>query len=304
MKNILKNLAVIAPSGYLDECSNLDYSKKYFFKKGFNLHSYFCFSGKFERFAARDEERLNNLHNAVKNKNVDLVMALRGGYGLSRLLPNIDFELLANSKKLFIGYSDFTVLQLAMLSQTGTITFSGPMIYNDFLSNDISEFTSSNFWNCILKDRIEFRVNESQSHNLEIKGTIWGGNLSIINHLSGTKWLPIINDGILFVEDINEHPYRIERMILQLYHSGILDMQKAIIFGEFSGYKISKIDNGYNFDSMLNYLQNLIKIPILKGLPVGHIKDKLTLPIGAKCKIKVDNLGFNLNIYDYPYLIF
>jgi len=101
--------------------------------------------------------------------------------------------------------------------------------------------------------------------------------------LLGTPWMPAIKNGILFIEDVNEHPYRVERMLLQLSQAGILDRQRAIVLGDFSGYKLTDYDNGYDFTQMLSYMRERLSIPILQGLPFGHMKDKVTLPVGAHC---------------------
>jgi len=101
---------------------------------------------------------------------------------------------------------------------------------------------------------------------------------------------------------VNEHPYRVERMLLQLVHAGILQKQKAVLFGDFSAYNLSEYDNGYNFDSMLAFMRQHVSIPILQGLQFGHTLDKLTLPVGAKAHLQSDAQGFSLAISNYPHL--
>ncbi|MFZ4693481.1 MAG: muramoyltetrapeptide carboxypeptidase, partial [Burkholderiaceae bacterium] len=136
----------------------------------------------------------------------------------------------------------------------------------------------------------------SGNPEMECEGKLWGGNLALLTHLIGTRWMPKIEQGILFVEDINEHPYRIERMMLQLLHAGVLHNQKAIIFGDFSGYKLTDYDNGYDFAAMLTYLRQQIQVPILSGLPFGHVRDKITLPVGAHCRLTSNAEEFSLHL--------
>ena len=124
----------------------------------------------------------------------------------------------------------------------------------------------------------------------------------MIAHLVGTPWMPEVNGGVLFIEDVNEHPYRIERMLLQLLHAGILSRQKAVILGDFSGYRLSDYDNGYDFPEMLAFLRDLLSVPVLQGLAFGHTRDKLTLPVGAPCRLRSDPAGFQLTVSDYPIL--
>jgi muramoyltetrapeptide carboxypeptidase len=118
----------------------------------------------------------------------------------------------------------------------------------------------------------------------------------MLNHLIGTPYLPQIEDGILFLEDIGEHPYRIERMMLQLQYAGILGRQQAIVLGYFSNYRLAEYDNGYDFEAMLAFLRAHVPVPILTGLPFGHIRDKVTLPVGAQAQLRSDANGFQLTI--------
>jgi muramoyltetrapeptide carboxypeptidase len=114
--------------------------------------------------------------------------------------------------------------------------------------------------------------------------------------------MPTIEGGVLFIEDVNEHPYRVERMLLQLAHAGILQKQKAVLFGDFSSYRLSEYDNGYNFDSMLTFMREHVSVPMLQGLQFGHVPDKLTLPVGAQAHLQSDAQGFSLAISNYPHL--
>jgi muramoyltetrapeptide carboxypeptidase len=111
--------------------------------------------------------------------------------------------------------------------------------------------------------------------------------------------MPAVEGGLLFIEDVNEHPYRIERMLLQLLHAGVLARQKAVILGDFSGYRLSEYDNGYDFEAMLAGLRNHLPVPVLQGLPFGHTRDKLTLPVGAECRVQSDSAKLQLALSGY-----
>ena len=124
----------------------------------------------------------------------------------------------------------------------------------------------------------------------------------MLAHLAGTRYLPRIGNGILFVEDINEHPYRIERMLYQLHHAGILARQRALVLGDFSEYKLLSNDNGFNFETMVAHLRDRLGIPVITGLPFGHCRDKLTIPFGAKAALDVGHSGFSLELSAYPSL--
>lgn len=253
--------------------------------RGFVVHNYYQHEHLFQRFAATDDARLKQLHRAIDNPDVHIVMALRGSYGLSRILPQIDLERIAQSEKYLVGYSDFNALQMAMLAKTGASSFCGPMLCDDFSRVDLSDFTLEHFINCIGSDHYAIEFNSQDNPEIEVAGALWGGNLAMLTHLAGTEYFPDISEGILFVEDIAEHPYRVERMMLQLHLAGVLNKQKAIVFGNVSDYKLAAHDNGYNFDEMIKYLRNTLSVPIITGLPFGHIKDKVTLVVGSEAQL-------------------
>lgn len=298
MTSSSRHIAIVAPSGYAADPEALHRAATRLRAQGHQVHDFCSAYAKHQRFAASDAERVQQLHDAARHPEVEIVIALRGGYGLSRLLPAIDFGLLSDSGKYFVGHSDFTALHLSLLAKTGAVSFAGPMICDDFSRPDISEFTESHFWQC-LHGPMTMEISALDNPSVDVQGKLWGGNLSMINHLMGTPWMPEIDGGILFIEDVNEHPYRIERMLLQLLHAGVLARQKAVILGDFSGYRLSDYDNGYDFEAMLACLRGLLPVPLLQGLPFGHTRDKLTLPVGAVCRLGSDSSGLQLTLSGY-----
>jgi muramoyltetrapeptide carboxypeptidase len=293
-----RHIAIVAPSGYAADPEALNRAATRLRAQGHQVHDFCSAFKKYQRFAASDADRVQQLHDAARHPEVEIVIALRGGYGLSRLLPTIDFGLLADSGKHFIGHSDFTALHLGLLAKTGAVSFAGPMICDDFSRVDISEFTESHFWQC-LNGPMTVDISAIDNPSVDVQGKLWGGNLSMINHLIGTPWMPAVDGGLLFIEDVNEHPYRIERMLLQLLHAGVLARQQAVILGDFSGYRLSEYDNGYDFEAMLAGLRDLLPVPVLHGLPFGHTRDKLTLPVGAECRVQSDSAKLQLALSGY-----
>ncbi len=293
------NIAVVAPSGYAADTLALARGLQRLRDAGHHVTDFSAATRPHQRFAATDAERVAQLHAAARDPDVELVIALRGGYGLSRLLPDIDFRLLADSGKCWVGHSDFTALQLGLLATAGTGSLAGPMICDDFSREDVSEFTHRQFWQCVSAPSFRIEVAATGNPSLRATGRLWGGNLAMLCHLVGTRWLPEVDGGILFVEDVNEHPYRVERMLLQLAHAGVLARQQALVLGDFSGYRLSAYDNGYDFPAMIDYLRERLGVPILQGLPFGHVRDKLTLPVGANCVLESDGRGFSLQLDGY-----
>jgi len=279
-------IGVVAPSGYAADPAAFARGLAHLRSLGHTVQDFSASGTRELRFAGTDEQRIAQLHAAARDPSIEIVIALRGGYGLSRLLPAIDLKLLSdsviNGGKRWVGHSDFTVVQLALLS-SGAGTYAGPMICDDFSREDLSDFTQQHFWQCMSQASVRVQLPVHGNPRVQTDGTLWGGNLTMLCSLLGTPWMPTIKNGILFIEDVNEHPYRVERMLLQLAQAGVLDRQRAIVLGDFSGYKLTDYDNGYDFTQMLSYMRERLSIPILQGLPFGHMKDKVTLPVGAHC---------------------
>jgi muramoyltetrapeptide carboxypeptidase len=287
-------LHLIAPSGDPQDQDAVARAVDYFQEKGWQVKGQSSALRHFQRFAGTDDERAAELNALAKyaqpefkDSKPDFVMALRGGYGLSRILDRIDFEGLAAADLVFIGHSDFTAFTLAYYAITGKASYSGPMTCFDFGADSPSSFTQHHFWELLGAGIDATKVRVAQPYQFKTEGVLWGGNLTMVSQLVGSRYLPEVKDGILFLEDINEHPYRIERAIYQLREAGILSQQRAIILGQFNGYKLYENDAGYDFDEMVKHLRSRIDIPLLTDLPFGHVRDKLTLPVGRVAQLDV-----------------
>ncbi|HZW14361.1 MAG TPA: muramoyltetrapeptide carboxypeptidase [Noviherbaspirillum sp.] len=294
-------VAIVAPGGYAQDEQALARALERLQAQGCRVHNYYDPSRKHQRFGGTDDSRAAQLHAAAANPDVQIVLALRGGYGMSRILPELDLKMLAESGKLFVGHSDFTALQMAMLAQEAAISFAGPMICDDFTREEHSEFTMQHFWQCVTGPSHTIAFQAEDNPSLDVSGILWGGNLTMLTHLVGTPYMPKIEGGILFLEDVNEHPYRVERMLLQLQYAGLLN-QKAVVLGDFSSYRLTPYDNGYDFAAMLDYLRMRLDAPILTGLPFGHTRDKATLVVGAQATLKSDGKSAALVMNGYPSL--
>jgi muramoyltetrapeptide carboxypeptidase len=298
-------VAIIATGGYAPDLAAYHRAESVLTSQGCTVRHYDDFNQRYLRFAASDVMRASSIHEAARDPNVDVVMALRGGYGTSRLLNELDFPMLVASGKHFVGHSDLTALHMGLLAHGG-YAFAGPMICNDFSREDVSEFTMTHFWDCLggPEHSLAFSAGEG-CPPVVTQGKLWGGNLTMLVNLLSTPWFPQIDEGILFLEDINEHPFRVERMLLQLVHSGILDRQKGVLLGDFSGARLSEYDNGYDFDAMLAFIRSRTITPIITGLPFGHIRDKTTLAVGSGATLThaIDTGIVHLTMRDYPVLV-
>ena len=248
-----------------------------------------------QRFAGDDDTRLAALHR-IALAAPSIAMATRGGYGLSRLLDRIDWALLARSVERgtrWVGHSDLTALQLGLLAHTGAESWAGPMALDDFGRSEeqggVDEVTRDCFCEAMggELEAVGFRT-EAGFDGLGVSGKLWGGNLSMLCSLLGTAHWPQVRGGILFLEDVNEHPYRVERCLMQLHQAGVLARQKVVVLGAFSGWKASPLDRGYNLKTVVAQLRPSTPTPVLTGLPFGHVHPKLTLPVGRKVQLLVE----------------
>ncbi len=256
----------------------------------------------FQRFAGDDETRLAAIRRAAAS-GAQLALTSRGGYGLTRLLPRLPYaELQAAVERgtEFIGLSDVTALQLAMLARTGTPSWAGPALLEDFgPQEEPDEIMQACFddllsgqgegtgWRLPLSDlRAHPELQAEDGWGIE-QAMLWGGNLSVLVSLLGTPYFPAIDGGILFLEDVAEHPYRIERMLTQLLHAGVLARQRAVVLGQFNRYQPVPHDRGFKLASVIDWLRQQLSIPVLTSLPFGHVPTKILLPVGRELDLMV-----------------
>ncbi len=288
------SLTLYTPAGVLPVAQPLRRAAKRLGALGFEVSVDEAALARCQRFAGDDDTRLAALHRVAKAA-PSVAMATRGGYGMSRLLDRIDWQLLARSVEKgtrWVGLSDLTSLHLGLLSHAKAVTWAGPMACEDFGRTEEEGGVDDVTQDCFLEamhgelEAIGFRT-EAGFDGLEARGTLWGGNLSIVNSLLGTPHFPKVKGGILFLEDISEHPYRVERNLLQLLQAGVLDQQKAVILGDFGGWKKSPLDRGYTLRSAVESLRQRTRTPILTGLPFGHVPTKVCLPVGHRVDLVV-----------------
>jgi muramoyltetrapeptide carboxypeptidase len=303
-----RTIDLVAPSGYPNDPAAVERGLRRLRDEGHRLENAEATRRRFQRFAGSDAERAADLNRLADPSLAlpDVVLAVRGGYGASRILHGLDYQGLQRRLRdqpiAIVGHSDFTAIQCALFAQAGIKSFGGPMFAGDFGAEELSKFTMQHFWRAITHPTLTVTSATPQRARVEASGMLWGGNLAILASLVGTPYLPPVEGGILFIEDVNEHPFRIERMLYQLYQAGVLGRQRAIVMGEFSGGRLADYDNGYSLDTMIEQIRNVTGIPIVTGLQFGHVDDLLTLPFGASAHLIATERGFTLKMTDYPYL--
>ena len=259
------------------------------------------------RFAGDDATRLAAIHRAAAS-GADMALISRGGYGLTRILPGIKYKTVAKAISKgtqFVGLSDFTAFQLAMLAQTGATTWAGPVLNADFGvdtkdGGEVDDIMLDCFADLLsgqgegagwqMPKIGELPNGKPQLKDFYVPGgaTLWGGNLCVLTSLLGTPYFPQIDGGILFLEDVGEHPYKIERMLTQLLLAGVLQKQKAIVLGQFTEFKLNAHDKGFKLQTVIDWLRMQVKRPVLQGLPFGHVPTKVLLPVGAQVSLSVE----------------
>ena len=299
-------IALLACSGTLPNAMQRQHGVERLQKAGFSISNRSAIDRQYQRFAGSDQERLQDLNQLATRQDMPrMLLAGRGGYGACRLLPHIDYAhlcpMLKEAGTQIMGYSDFTAIQLALLAKGGVGSFAGPMLYSDFGSRNISRMTMQHFIQATTTPDWTISLPTVQTHHSQGEGIFWGGNLSVLASLVGTPFLPEINGGLLFLEDVGEQPYRLERMLQQLYLAGILQQQKAIFLGDFAmGRIVDAYDASYTLETVIAQLQEQLSIPIFTGIPFGHIHDKTTLPLGYPARYHSDENGLMLSFSDYP----
>jgi len=278
------SFTIVAPAGFATDPSAIDRAEALLAGLGHRVRVDETARSRFQRFSAPDDARLAAIERVSADADTDIAVMLRGGYGFTRLIERIDFAALAPARKRGMGHSDFTAFQLAALARGGIVTYAGPMASYDFGAVTPSAFTLANCFGVLEND--EWQIDCALGGPAgACEGTLWGGNLAMVAHLVGTPYFPAVNDGVLFLEDVGEHPYRIERMLYQLLHAGVLDNQRAVLLGAFTEYQLNPNDAGYDLDVAIAHLREQVGVPIYTGLPFGHVPDKLTLPVGGHCEL-------------------
>lgn len=305
-------IRLIAPSGYPHDRAAMTRGVQRLRAAGCRVDGLEVLERSEQRYAGSDAERAADLNAlATMEELPDIALAIRGGYGATRLLAQLHYdalrERLGDRHTVLVGHSDFTALQLALHAKSGLTTFSGPMLGADFGAEALSEFTWRQFWDTVRAPSTQVEWTAAPDARLDVEGPLWGGNLAVLCSLIGTPYFPGtdgrgIDGGILFVEDIGEPPFRIERLLYQLHLSGVLGRQRALLLGNFSQCRPSAYDNGYDLADSFAQIRRASGVPVLGGLPIGHEPDKLTLPFGAPARLQVAGGRAQLSFSGYPHL--
>jgi muramoyltetrapeptide carboxypeptidase len=300
------DIRLIAPSGYPHNPEAMARGIARLEEAGHTVQGKDVLERRELRFAGSDAERAEDI-NALADASrplPDVALAIRGGYGAHPLLPLLDYDglrkRLDDAPLALVGHSDFTALQCALYARSGLVTLGGPMLGADFGAPELDARTWEHFWATLATDEGRASWTTPDTQALDVEGTLWGGNLAMLTSLIGSPFFPEIDGGILFVEDIAEPAYRVERMLYHLFHAGVLGRQKALVIGDFTSYRTTEYDNGYDLDATFERIAAVAGLPIVRGLPFGHDAAKFTLPFGAPGRLVVADGTATLTFNGHP----
>ncbi|RUL71445.1 muramoyltetrapeptide carboxypeptidase [Dyella choica] len=301
------HIRLIAPSGYPHDREAMTRGVQRLRDAGCTMDGVDVIDRTELRYAGSDAQRMADINGlATLDTLPDIALSIRGGYGATRLLEHLRYdalrERLAGQPLVLVGHSDFTALQMALYAKSGLVTFGGPMLGPDFGAQRLSPLTWRHFWRTLSSPQGNASWDCGEVAELAVEGPLWGGNLAMLCSLLQTPYFPRIEGGILFVEDIGEPPFRIERLLYQLHLSGVLKQQRALILADFTHCRPAPYDNGYDLADGFRQIRQVAGIPVLSGMPFGHAADKFTLPFGVPARLRVVGRRASLDFHGYPHL--
>lgn len=291
-------IGVLAPA-FPANPQKIDKGIDYLLTKGFKVKRGKSLTARHLYFSGSDELRVADLENFYRDPEVDMILCARGGWGTLRLLDKIDYSLIAENPKPLIGYSDITTLQLAFLEKAHLPSFSGPMVAVE-MANGIDPFTEQHFWQQIFNPNpwYEFSLageNVQVWRSGEAQGPLIGGCLSMLAHQMGTPFMPVLRNAILFLEDVGEAPYKIDRYLAQLKQAGIFDQVSAVILGQFLDCTDDNEDRkAVSLETILHDYFDQRDYPVIYNFPYGHGMRKFTMPIGVMAYLDTEKQTLKL----------
>ncbi len=294
-----QTVGIIAPASSVAEFESIEMaadivrSLGFEVKKGANLYE------RSNYLAGDDRGRAEDVNSMFADDGVDAIFSLRGGYGTSRMLPYLDYEVIGQNPKILLGYSDITALLNAIHKATGLVTFHGPIALQNFTKYTFDEYRKvlvEPSRRTIIGQAPPFEGRKGfidKTNRLtrivggKAKGPLIGGNLSLLAAVHGTPYEPNYDGAILFLEDVSEAPYRVDRMLTQLWLAGVLNKVAGVAIGKFTetdGYD----GNEFSMEDVLRMRFEPLGAPTLRGLMIGHVEDQTTVPLGVEAELDVD----------------
>lgn len=295
--NVLKKgatIGLITPASAVVDEASITLSREVLEHLGFRVVEGQYIRERYGNLAGTDEQRLEDLHQMFSDARIDGILCIRGGSGASRLLDRIDYDLIRAHPKVLLGYSDITALIMALYTKVGLVTFHGPVGTSTW-----SNYVGTTFTDILMENKkttwrnptekgdnlVQYKDRITTIHPGTVEGRLLGGNLTLISGLCGSSYLPDFTGSILFLEEINESPEKVDRMFCQLKNTGILSKISGFVFGKCTGCSPSGGYGSLNLDQILRDYIKPLNIPAYSGAVIGHINNQFLLPVGVKARL-------------------
>ncbi len=293
-------VGIIAPASAPPDPKNIDRSVAALERLGFKPKLAPKVRKRWGFLAGSDRDRASDLMQMFTDRRVKAIICVRGGYGTARILPLLDYRAIRANPKVFVGYSDVTSLHCAFLAKSNLASFHGPMLNSDFVKKDMPDFTLQSFLRTLMQPSAPGSVRDGyRKKSVTIlrrgiaSGPLIGGNITLLCAALGTPYLPSFRNSILFFEDLDEVPYRFDRMLTQLLNAGLLQQVAGIAIGINAGCEDPKAKRSREYRQSLEdvFRERLLplKVPVVAGLPFGHIPLNATLPVGIHATLDARN---------------
>jgi muramoyltetrapeptide carboxypeptidase len=292
-------VGVVAPASAPPDPQNIDRSVAVLERLGFQVKLAPNVRKRWGFLAGHDRERAGDLMRMFADRKMKAIICVRGGYGAARLLPLLDYRIIRQNPKILVGYSDITSLHCALLTKAGLISFHGPMLNSDFVKKDMPDFTLQSFLRTLMQPVAPGSIAQGYRRKTvsvlrrgQASGQLVGGNVTLLCTTIGTPWQPPFRNRILFFEDLSEEPYRFDRMLTYLLNAGVLQQVSGIAVGINKDCEDPKAKHAKEYrQTLADVLKERLlplKVPVVTGLPFGHVPLNATLPVGARVLLDAD----------------
>ncbi len=281
-------IGIVSPA-YIPNRQRVIEGVKYLQNRTYNIRTGENLNKEYGYFAGTEEQRLDDLHDMYTDTEVRMIICTRGGWGSLRMIDRIGYGLIAENPKPLVGYSDITTLQLAIYRMTGVPSISGPMVGVEF-GKGIDPFTEEHFWGQVLNRELEYKFDWEKTRTRQLiggrtDGILLGGCLSLVCSMLGTPYCPDFTDSILFLEDVGEKPYKIDRYLAQLRQAGVFEKIRGLILGDFLDCEADEGETSFTVDEIIYDYFAEVKFPVIYHFPYGHGDVKFTMPIGVHARL-------------------
>ncbi len=293
-------IGVVAPSSPVEQ-DRLDRGVAYLQKLGYRVVVGKSCYAKDTYLAGSDALRANDLMHMIDDDSIDAIFCARGGFGCLRILKMLDYELIAEKRKLIVGYSDITALHWAIYAQTGLPGISAGMVASDFGKESVDSYFEKWFWPLVRHGKMQISLPSADLQPKKTMGTALSGTISVASKLLGSEYFPRVSDPIYIFEDVEEPMHKLEGYFQQFVLSGAFDQCEGVVLGSFTPATKESYDEVPTQQEMFNRIFRGVRAPILTGLDYGHIPAKCAVPVGMPMEIEITNNGATLTLAGNPF---